>query len=842
MDRVKRNKVGGQIVPTIRTTTTTFTTTITLIISLLILSSSLSVSSTRIIRRQISSSDNGKMNMFDNNDDLSPTSFFNMSELKNLDLTQLLEINFINKSVNHYHGKLKQVQSSLRDRVKSMIADVRGAGFGSKSNFSPELRQKLNNTFLKFIEELELSPYCLASLNHLRVEMGERRLWPLRFLDAMELLPTGTIEGVLSSVGLYEECINIASPMVKWNDIRGKYCLAKVRLPFMDPSFPEPSDLEIESRPLNKSIDINRLSSYAKKKLLLEKLNVDFDILNNKLKLLQMINMLKGSYYRVGLCFPSTCSASELERAFNKFLEPFQNPIRIEIEDKCSVLDQELVLNNYQRVAIIVLVAFGFLVGISTCYEYYLTNIRNNDDVNKSNVYDRYLITFSAISNTRSLFDESSTDRRLFFYGMMNIKRPLNGLPKEYFTARKFFFIRGSSFAACTYVLASGIILAYNICAYKQASKLSATFYIKFVVNRWFSYARRLIGPILLVYLIPLIGDGPFWHYYEQIYSDPCKYNLLPTFLFYSNYASSLDQVCIPPSVILSTLFYLSLLAPFILFLYNYKMIGYVVLFSLIVIGSIASVIPKFVFGLPVAPFEISTMSSVAQAKLSFIHYFAGTDQLLVVFAIGLFIGFLIKCKPNINLGTTFTKLMLWVGMLILPFISTHWNEGFKPLEGNFSQFSFVAWFILSKIMWSCGFGWLMFACCTGRGGPINDLMSMQIVRPIARLAFGVYLNHITILSFRQLSKKELGPLTHIEILTDDISDLVIAFAVSYAFYIMIERPFYHWIKIIFQLSTEETSKQLTKRFSANDLENGKLGQKEEIDLKPLNDPMNIRH
>lgn len=134
----------------------------------------------------------------------------------------------------------------------------------------------------------------------------------------MELLPTGTIEGVLSSVGLYEECINIASPMVKWNDIRGKYCLAKVRLPFMDPSFPEPSDLEIESRPLNKSIDINRLSSYAKKKLLLEKLNVDFDILNNKLKLLQMINMLKGSYYRVGLCFPSTCSASELERAFNK--------------------------------------------------------------------------------------------------------------------------------------------------------------------------------------------------------------------------------------------------------------------------------------------------------------------------------------------------------------------------------------------------------------------------------------------------------------------------------------------------------------------------------------------
>lgn len=158
-------------------------------------------------------------------------------------------------------------------------------------------------------------------------------------------------------------------------------------------------------------------------------------------------------------------------------------------------------------------------------------------------------------------------------------------------------------------------------------------------------------------------------------------------------------------------------MAPFILYTLNNKLIGSVVFLTLIFLGSIASVIPKYFFNLPVAPFEISSMMSVAQAKLSFIHYFAATDQLFVVFICGLFIGYLIKCKPDINLGKTFTNLVLWVGMLCLPLITTNWNEGFKPLEGNFSQFSFVSWFVLSKIMWAVGFGWVMFACTTNRAG-----------------------------------------------------------------------------------------------------------------------------
>lgn len=42
---------------------------------------------------------------------------------------------------------------------------------------------------------------------------------------------------------------------------------------------------------------------------------------------------------------------------------------------------------------------------------------------------------------------------------------------------------------------------------------------------------------------MPLLGDGPIWHYYKQIYTTPCQNNILPSLLFYSNFANSLDDV-----------------------------------------------------------------------------------------------------------------------------------------------------------------------------------------------------------------------------------------------------------------------------------------------------------
>lgn len=104
--------------------------------------------------------------------------FIDIANLKDLDLAELLEINFINNSVHHYRGKFQQVQGSLHGRIKELISNVRGSS--QSSQFSPELKAKLTDSFFKLVSQLNLSPMCLTGLNHLRLEIMEKRLWPLK--------------------------------------------------------------------------------------------------------------------------------------------------------------------------------------------------------------------------------------------------------------------------------------------------------------------------------------------------------------------------------------------------------------------------------------------------------------------------------------------------------------------------------------------------------------------------------------------------------------------------------------------------------------------------------------
>lgn len=51
-----------------------------------------------------------------------------------------------------------------------------------------------------------------------------------------------------------------------------------------------------------------------------------------------------------------------------------------------------------------------------------------------------------------------------------------------------------------------------------------------------------------------------------------------------------------------------------------------------------------------------------------------------------------------------------------------------------------------------------------------NQAITMSLIRPLGKLAFGAYLNHITILSFRQLTKKQTSPLTNVEIVSEKMN------------------------------------------------------------------------
>jgi hypothetical protein len=118
--------------------------------------------------------------------------------------------------------------------------------------------------------------------------------------------PPGFAEGLYSSLGDYDECLDITSPpnesnLLSSSIIKGQYCLSKMILPF--PSEESYREGEPVEKPFESNIsyknDLN-LYKFTSTKSLIEKLNQS-----------------NGSIYNFGLCIPSVCRAEEIENLLN---------------------------------------------------------------------------------------------------------------------------------------------------------------------------------------------------------------------------------------------------------------------------------------------------------------------------------------------------------------------------------------------------------------------------------------------------------------------------------------------------------------------------------------------
>ena len=112
-----------------------------------------------------------------------------------------------------------------------------------------------------------------------------------RFFDS------GILRGSKTSLGEYDECLSIKSPI--YNDeeihqIKGKYCLAKLILPL--PKFGSYNQSDFEH------FHSNTTASYQ----------IDIELLINTFHQYNVI------LYQFGICIPNTCRAEDIEEILNK--------------------------------------------------------------------------------------------------------------------------------------------------------------------------------------------------------------------------------------------------------------------------------------------------------------------------------------------------------------------------------------------------------------------------------------------------------------------------------------------------------------------------------------------
>ena len=116
-------------------------------------------------------------------------------------------------------------------------------------------------------------------------------------------------------------------------------------------------------------------------------------------------------------------------------------------------------------------------------------------------------------------------------------------------------------------------------------------------------------------------------------------------------------------------------------------------------------------------------------------------------YIVGLLLGHLLHITKGkkINIPPA-VNLLIWEAVLLLFFALVY-----APYETDLEDLSSgkpIAriWYACSHLMWGLCLSWLVFACCRGLGGIVNDFLTWPGWSVIAKISFMTYLVHMDIM------------------------------------------------------------------------------------------------
>lgn len=89
-------------------------------------------------------------------------------------------------------------------------------------------------------------------------------------------------------------------------------------------------------------------------------------------------------------------------------------------------------------------------------------------------------------------------------------------------------------------------------------------------------------------------------------------------------------------------------------------------------------------------------------------------------------------------------NLLLWtvsLGSMCLMVFGLYVKKGEAPL----SRVSLLLYQSTSRVIWSVGLGYIVYACSSKQGGLFNSFFCLKIWIPLSRLSFSAYLVHMNI-------------------------------------------------------------------------------------------------
>lgn len=551
----------------------------------------------------------------------------------------------------------------------------------------------------------------------------------------------------------------------------------------------------------------------------------------------------------VGICIPSTCSSQELAEGLTTVL---RGKVKVMVpETTCYTREDDRTLSSG---AVVVVVMFGvvatmMLVGtVVDVLADYANDcspgsawVRVNTGCTRVLPRDlrRLLLAFSVYRNGRKLLNTTSSGEILgclhgirflsntwvilghSYYFMSWFKHQNPTIAFTWMDSVAFAAIENATLSVDSFFMLSGLLVAYITLRGLERARGQFS-WIMFYVHRYVRLTPVMMSVVAFVAtLYVYLGSGPWWGKVAEGLPKHCVENWWTNMLYINNFVN-METSCIGQTWYLANDMQMYIFSPLVLLpLYHRPALAQLWLIFLLCFFTGMNAMTTAMDDIGPTGGQFGGPNFDMRYKKPWCR--AGP------YLVGLYLGWIlhkikgkkIRIPPQIvAIGwlAAFTTGCLVVYGLYDYTKFTHRTAPHETVS--------IVYGMLSRTAWSVALAWLVFACVTGHGGPINTFLSWKAFIPLSRLTYTSYLTSNAILQYYWATNKAPVMLDQTTVVYMFLGSLPIIFAVSALFSLAFESPMLAIEKMIVPAPPQSLPKTATPS------DNDKSAPREAISVK----------
>ncbi|XP_049516054.1 nose resistant to fluoxetine protein 6 [Dermacentor silvarum] len=685
---------------------------------------------------------------------------------------------------------------------------------------------------------------CSAALFRLLLGMRKFEPWALRLLDANSRPPGGLISGTFNDLGTYDQCLSTAARDADGGvHFSGQYCtlyLQPRRLPFFEKIVRRLHDDVYDGLGQQAALVD---AAWVKGKEAYTPVVVDSQG-EAKLDFFRFMYNDMAHGLRLGVCFPSACSATEFQFLIGSLVGQHGFDATV----KGCVIKEKTPLSTTEKALMYFMASCISFVIVGSLTDIYLRKYGKEagHDLNNIGAFFKVVLSFSAVANTEKLLNvraERGSDawRLRFLHGLRFLSASWVILGHSYLTVEPtavgelLRIIRfGKNFIWClvgnaypsvqTFLFMSGFLLSFNIARHLRQRRGNLWLPVTLLLVRRYI---RLTAPLMFVIgvwlLVPLVVDGPLAKEHHPSIFATCTRNWWRALIHINNWSDLLDM-CLQHSWYVSVdwqIYMFIWIIPVIML--SHPRIG-LLLGGVLAIGTSAAVtINAYMYSYQPLPLYGQPELDKTLDMMKFIYYRPYVH--VTSYAVGIMLGYAVSTNVGLKLprwaraGCWMLSTMLALLVVFGPF---KWLRGDSWLGADA-----VAYAGLSKLAWALSLSWVVFACASGRGGFANRLLSWKPLIPLSRLSYGAYLIHSPLYLIRAGILRERMSLQHFNLVKDFFGCLTMSFLMAYLLYLLCEAPVASLEKLLLAPATRRIQAAATQKDATSEALHDERGREE---------------